>query len=105
MLRRYTMPRRTHSARSRLATALVLVSVLGLPLGAVGASLAVNPAVSPPAFADPGFQALWARTDSLVASHSAARSWLWGPAPISGALYEQDNSAPGGKRLVQYFDK
>src|SRR5437773_10792904 len=32
-------------------------------------------------FAHPAFQALWARTDQLVADHSVSRSWLWGPNP------------------------
>jgi hypothetical protein len=55
-------------------------------------------------FADSAFTAVWTRTDSLVADGTAARSWYWGPAPgmIVRAPYAD---APGGTRLVQYFDK
>jgi hypothetical protein len=55
-------------------------------------------------FADPAFQAVWARTDALVANGAVARSWYWGPGPGEATL-EQYAEAPGGKRLVQYFDK
>jgi hypothetical protein len=58
-----------------------------------------------PAFADPAFANLWTRTDSLVANHSASRSWLWGPAPNTNGLMEAYAEGKGGQRLVQYFDK
>jgi outer membrane protein assembly factor BamB len=58
-----------------------------------------------PTFADPAFQSLWTRTDSLVANHSANRSWFWGPGPNTNGLMEPYIEGKGGQRLVQYFDK
>ena len=55
-------------------------------------------------FADSAFNAVWTRTDSLVADGTAARSWYWGPAP-GMIVREPYADAPGGSRLVQYFDK
>ncbi len=55
-------------------------------------------------FADPAFQRLWARTDSLVASQLVDRTWYWGPQPVWSGQEDYQES-PGGKRLVQYFDK
>ena len=55
----------------------------------------------PQTFADPAFQTLWAQTDA----NPAGRSYVWGPAPFTGGLMEEYTGAPGGKRLVQYFDK
>src|SRR6478672_4246523 len=31
---------------------------------------------------DPAFTNVWTKADAAVASGKAARSWLWGPAPI-----------------------
>jgi serine-type D-Ala-D-Ala carboxypeptidase (penicillin-binding protein 5/6) len=45
------------------------------------------------------------RTDGPVERGEVARSWLWGPEPISSARSEPYADSPGGKRLVQYFDK
>jgi hypothetical protein len=56
-------------------------------------------------FADPAFGKVWQRTDRLIADGTLSRTWLWGPQPFSGAIYEDYADAPGGKRLVQYFDK
>jgi len=56
-------------------------------------------------FADPAFQQVWNRTDSLVASGQVSRTWFWGPGPNTVGLIEQYNEGVGGKRLVQYFDK
>jgi len=56
-------------------------------------------------FADPAFRALWERTDGPVAALAVQRTFLWGPAPISGAVQEKYAQSPGGMRLVQYFDK
>jgi hypothetical protein len=55
-------------------------------------------------FADTAFQKLWARTDSLVASQLVDRTWYWGPQPFWSGQEDYQES-PGGKRLVQYFDK
>lgn len=60
------------------------------------------PAAGTQAFAAPAFQALWAKTDANPAGHS----YVWGPGPFtSPGLMEDYKDAPGGKRLVQYFDK
>jgi plastocyanin len=68
---------------------------------------APSAATAPPsggaqAFADPAFQQLWAKTDA----NPSGRSYIWGPAPFTPpGLMEDYTNAPGGKRLVQYFDK
>jgi len=56
-------------------------------------------------FADPAFRSLWERTDGPVAASAVQRTFLWGPAPISGVMHEKYAQSPGGTRLVQYFDK
>lgn len=55
--------------------------------------------------ADLAFSRVWVRTDSPVASGTAARTWIWGPESFSGPLVEPYDEAPGGSRIVQYFDK
>ena len=52
-----------------------------------------------------GFARTWARTDQPVAELSASRTWMWGPAPTSAAIWEPYAQAPDGRRLVQYYDK
>ena len=56
-------------------------------------------------FADPAFRTLWERTDGPVAASAVQRTFLWGPAPISGVVHEKYAQSPGSMRLVQYFDK
>jgi len=56
-------------------------------------------------FANPAFARTWARTDGPVSGGAVARTWIWGPEPRTGALTEPYRDAPGGTRLVQYFDK
>ncbi len=80
-----------------------VVAALGLLLMGAG-QLAPAPAAAQATFADPAFQRTWERTDKPVADHQADRSWYWGPTP-GFSVMEQDNDAPGGQRLVQYFDK
>ncbi len=55
-------------------------------------------------FADSAFERVWTRTDALVVSRDAARSWYWGPAP-GMIVREPFAGLPGGSHLVQYFDK
>ncbi len=86
-------------------TPLCVLAVLLVPLAfplhlradPVSASALVN-------FADPAFRALWRRTDDLA---QGRRSYLWGP--IDRQTYviarEPYAEAPGGARLVEYFDK
>lgn len=80
--------------------AFTLLGTLGAGMGNVSAT----PASQPGKFADPAFQRTWERTDSLVANGKVKRSWFWGP--TSGfATMEEYDQGPGGKHLVQYFDK
>lgn len=70
---------------------------------------AVDPLKNPDAkdgigFADPAFYTTWARTDLPVVSDSS-RTWMWGLYPNTSDMYEEYDEAPGGLRLVQYFDK
>ncbi len=55
-------------------------------------------------FIDPAFGGVWGRTDQLVASGKAQRTWMWGPSGLVGRVevYQQSR---GGARQVQYFDK
>ncbi|MEO8288823.1 MAG: hypothetical protein ABI670_20585 [Chloroflexota bacterium] len=53
---------------------------------------------------DPAFTNVWTKADAPVASGKAARSWLWGPAPIL-TRPEQYAEGTNGRRLVQYYDK
>jgi hypothetical protein len=87
------------STRAALA-ALTIVAVLAGQLSTGAASAAV-----PTNFADEAFKSLWTRTDSLVESGRVPRSWYWGPQPNTGPIMEDYAEGPGGKHLVQYFDK
>ncbi len=55
-------------------------------------------------FADSAFEGVWNRTDRPVAEGRVSRTWLWGPEPFA-TTNEPYDQAPGGRRLVQYFDK
>jgi len=50
------------------------------------------------------FERVWASTDRAVRDGQTSRSWLWGPAPIQTTT-EPYAQAPGGSRLVRYYDK
>src|SRR4051794_22321913 len=82
-----------------LAT-LGLVALSFPGLGAMAAATAQSSV-----FADPAFQATWARTDQPVASRTVSRSWYWGPVTNSGPVMEDYDQGPNGKHMVQYFDK
>ena len=92
--------RHTYS-RVLLAGMLLLAA---LPIGASN-TVAAPTQASQAAFADPAFQTLWNRTDYLVANKQVARSYYWGPQPNTGPLSEEYIEGPGGKHMVQYFDK
>jgi sortase (surface protein transpeptidase) len=102
----------TKHARSRLLSAakvcIVAATVAPMP-GTASASpvsvpLSAQPASMP--FADSGFESVWKRNDQPVAAKAVARSWMWGPAPLSAGLEPYADAKDGsGKRLVQYFDK
>jgi Tol biopolymer transport system component len=51
------------------------------------------------------FERTWARTDKPVADVVVSRTWIWGPQANTPLLNEDYAQSPGGKRVVQYFDK
>jgi hypothetical protein len=81
------------------------LGLLALLLTTFLTSMGNLPAASAEDFASPDFRFVWNRTDKLVQDGAATRTYLWGPAPFTGAVWEEYDGAPGGKRLVQYFDK
>jgi plastocyanin len=80
---------------------LLLALILGLTLISTSVSFQASAA----SFADPAFNRVWNRTDLQVSDGRVSRTYLWGPEPFTAALQEDYMEAPGGKRLVQYFDK
>lgn len=76
-----------------LCACVLLLAVL-LPAG-----------LSAESFADAAFERVWQRSDRPVAAGRVSRSWLWGPEPFTGPIWEPYAESPGGTRLVQYFDK
>lgn len=87
--------------RTQIFSVLAIASLLGLLLAATRGATAATP----PAFAAEAFRAQWERTDLLVAEGQAGYGWYWGPGPRSAPLLERDEGAPGGRRLVVYYDK
>ncbi len=88
--------------RQRVFSWMIIGFVL---LAGVTSTLYATYRTSAAAFADPAFARTWGRTDGPVSSGAVARTWIWGPEPRTGALAEPYREAPGGTRLVQYFDK
>ncbi|MDQ6832006.1 MAG: lamin tail domain-containing protein [Chloroflexota bacterium] len=68
-------------------------------------SFAPTRRAAPVVFASPAFGAAWSPVDEPVASGAVQRPYLWGAGPSSTGLSEPYHDAPGGMRLVQYFDK
>ncbi len=60
--------------------------------------------VDPQGFAEPAFRTLWDASDGQIVAGKISRPWLWGPKPFA-VKWEPYTQAPGGVRLVQYFDK
>jgi hypothetical protein len=93
--------RQRRFVRVALCALIFALMPLALPLPARADSVSANAPVN---FADPAFRALWRRTDDLA---QGRRSYLWGP--IDRQTYviarEPYAEAPGGSRLVEYFDK
>lgn len=79
----------------------------GLPLVPLCAFLLyVNmPSAATVPFAAPIFGAAWSPLDEPVTSGAVRRAFIWGAGPSSAGLSEPYREAPGGTRLVQYFDK
>lgn len=80
---------------------LLLALILGLALISSSVSFQASAAT----FADPAFNQVWHRTDQQVSDGRVSRTYLWGPEPFTPGIQEDYMEAPGGKRLVQYFDK
>src|SRR5438874_3459655 len=100
------MNMRRHRPNNLLCCATLVALALGLYSG-TGRSIASTLA-SPPAsisFAHSAFERTWDRTDRPVSLGQVSRSLYWGPAPNTDGLLEDYAQGPGGKRLVQYFDK
>lgn len=97
-MRHHPFPRNLR--RPRILPLFLLILLIAL-------ALCPPPTLAGPAppdgFADPAFRDLWARADLPVAG-GAGRSWTWGALP-GERRYERYDQAPGGARLVQYFDK
>ncbi|MCX2728133.1 peptidase domain-containing protein [Thermomicrobium sp. 4228-Ro] len=87
----------------------VLVVTLAVLVAGSVSPLAVGAAPQPGL--NVAFWRTWARADRPVAEGRAARTWMWGPAPITNVLVEEYDEAtdlegtPAGMRFVQYFDK
>jgi len=88
---------RTWKILTALVLTLVVATIVVLPLRLS--------ATEPQPFAAEAFREQWRRTDALVAAGRVDYSWYWGPAPRSAPLLERADEAPGGKRLVVYYDK
>lgn len=64
--------------------------------------LMANPFVTDPA---EKMRLTWARTDRPIAWGVTSRTWIWGPEPFTDVRVEDYVDAPGGTRLVRYYDK
>ena len=58
----------------------------------------------PAAPTDASFSQVWATTDQAVQQGQVNRSWLWGPGSYRTTT-ESYAQSPGGRRLVEYYDK
>ncbi len=89
---------RRHGAR-------ICVALFGIALVAFAPLAATHRSAAAVLFASPAFGAAWSPVDEPVASGAVQRPFLWGAGPSSAGLSEPYRDAPGGARLVQYFDK
>jgi sugar lactone lactonase YvrE len=78
---------------------LGILAALTLAVIAFGSIVRADPPGSP------SFNRTWERTDKPVADLTISRTWMWGPKAFTAPLVENYVEAPGGMRLVQYFDK
>ena len=85
-------------------TKIVSVVALAALLILIGFATRQAAFAAPSGFADPLFETKWSSTDEAVANGSAGYSWVYGPKP-GASPQEAYTEAPGGQRLVQYFDK
>ncbi len=78
----------------------IRLGVVGIAFSMLVATLcAAVPISATSAFANPAFQAQWQQSEAIAAN-------FWGPLPNAhDGQQEPYQEAPGGQRLVQYFDK
>jgi len=79
---------------TRPAAAVVAFSVLLTAVFTAGADVQND-----------AFERTWTRTDFPVANGQVSRTWMWGPIDAAFETTEPYAEAPGGERLVGYFDK
>jgi cytochrome c2 len=79
---------------TRPAAAVVAFSVLLTAVFTAGADVQND-----------AFERTWTRTDFPVANGQVSRTWMWGPIDAAFETTEPYAEAPGGERLVAYFDK
>ena len=96
---------RVKQARGRGAWRILTTSLLVLSSLLALAQAHPGNADTPTAPGNAWFQQTWERTDALVADLTVSRTWVWGPQPFTDQVGEPYAEAPGGERLVQYFDK
>ncbi|MCL5958075.1 MAG: hypothetical protein M1358_01955 [Chloroflexi bacterium] len=84
-----------------LVKGVLALGLLVMPLLGPGNALA-----APSPWNDANFQSVWERTDKPIEDGATSRSWMWGPQTVPGSPgTEPYAEAPGGNRVVQYFDK
>ncbi|HLT19983.1 MAG TPA: hypothetical protein VKZ96_11045 [Thermomicrobiales bacterium] len=93
------------------ATLKARADVTGLSPGTHRATLTIGDQTIPAvlhliegATPSPEFYVEWSRQDLPVDVGAVNRTWLWGPGP-KGTTTEPYAEAPGGRRVVQYYDK
>ena len=79
----------------RACVGLLLVAMAISP---IYSALAAQPANS-------SFTRTWERPDKAVSEGRVSRTWMWGPEAFTPAMNETYAEAPGGERLIQYYDK
>src|SRR5690348_2139881 len=86
------------SRRLRRYTAWSFLAVMAL-FGAAMAAWVAAPASAATSFANPAFQAQWQAGEAITPN-------FWGPLSLAREGQQEPYvEAPGGQRLVQYFDK
>ncbi|HYI16657.1 MAG TPA: hypothetical protein VEX37_14765 [Thermomicrobiales bacterium] len=87
----------------RFSVLVRLLLFLALVAGLTGSMAGRSVKAAPPG--NSFFEQTWQRTDAPVASLDVSRTWVWGPEALGAPAGEPYADAPGGTRLVQYFDK
>jgi hypothetical protein len=84
---------------------LLFFLLVAIVIAVAVANFAPRAAKSAPSIVNDKFNAMWEYSDKYVNEVSGAgRGFTWGPNSLK-VLQENYQEAPGGKRLVQYFDK